>query len=232
MFHRIRQWGPAVVLLICLLKASGAVYAGGFRLTILHNNDGESQLINAGEGLEDFGGVDRFKSLVDRLKAEARKDGGVLMVSSGDNFLAGPEFSVSLRLPESAPFFDALAMDLIGYDAVCIGNHDFDFGPDILARFISGYRLTRPPYLSANLDFGDEPELAALVASGQIAGSTVVRVHGEDIGIVGATTPDLAFISNPRHVSVDGRLREAIQAEVNGLARRENHRPDQPPPVH
>lgn len=197
-----------------------ATPAGEFTLTILHNNDGESQLINAGEGLEDFGGVDRFKALVDRLKSEARMDGGVIMVSSGDNFLAGPEFNVSLRRPESAPFYDALAMDLIGYDAVCIGNHDFDFGPDLLARFISGYSLTRPPYLSANLDFGDEPKLADLVASGRISGSRIVRVDGEHIGIVGATTPDLAFISSPRNVRVDGRLREAIQAEVNGLALR------------
>lgn len=220
MVHQIRSWGPTVVLLICLLTASGAASAGEFKLTILHNNDGESQLINAGDGLEDFGGVDRFKAVADQLKAEARMDGGVLMVSSGDNFLAGPEFNISLRLPETAPFYDALAMDLIGYDAVCIGNHDFDFGPDVLARFISGYSLTRPPYLSANLDFGDEPELAGLVASGQIAGSAVVRVDGERIGIVGATTPDLAFISSPRNVRVDGRLREAIQAEVNGLARR------------
>lgn len=220
MFHRIRPCGPAVVLLISLFTVSGAASAGEFTLTILHNNDGESQLINAGEGLEDFGGVDRFKTLADRLKAEARMDGGVIMVSSGDNFLAGPEFNVSLRRPDPEPFYDALAMDLIGYDAVCIGNHDFDFGPDILARFISGYSFTRPPYLSANLDFGDEPELAELVASGQIAASAVVRADGELIGIVGATTPDLAFISSPRNVRVDGMLREAIQAEVNGLARR------------
>ncbi|MDE2887038.1 MAG: 5'-nucleotidase C-terminal domain-containing protein [Gemmatimonadota bacterium] len=220
MVHQIQSWMPTVVLLICLLTASGAASAGEFRLTILHNNDGESQLINAGEGLEDFGGVDRFKTLVDQLRAEARLDGGVLMVSSGDNFLAGPEFNVSLRRADSDPFYDTLAMDLIGYDAVCIGNHDLDFGPDILARFISGYSLTRPPYLSANLDFGDEPELADLVHSGRIAGSAVVRVGGERIGIVGATTPDLAFISSPRNVRVDGRLREAIQSEVNGLALR------------
>ena len=197
-----------------------ATPAGEFTLTILHNSDGESRLIDAGDGLEDFGGVDRFKTLADQLKAEARTDGGVIMVSSGDNFLAGPEFNVSLRRPDSVPFYDALAMDLIGYDAVCVGNHDFDFGPDILARFISGYSLTRPPYLSANLDFSDEPELAALVASGRIAGSAVVRIGGERIGIVGATTPDLAFISSPRNVRVDGRLREAIQAKVNRLALR------------
>ncbi len=220
MFYRIQPWSPAVALLICLFTVSGAVSAGEFTLTILHNNDAESRLINAGEGLEDFGGADRFKTLADRLKAEARMDGGVIMVSSGDNFLAGPEFNVSLRRPESSPFYDALAMDLIGYDAVCIGNHDFDFGPDVLVRFISGYSFTHPPYLSANLDFGDEPGLAELVASGRVAGSAVVQVDGEHIGIVGATTPDLAFISSPRNVRVDGGLLEAIQAEVNGLALR------------
>ena len=86
--------------------AAGTKPAGEFWLTILHNNDGESQLLNAGAGLEDFGGVARFKTLVDDLKSEAttgkpspQQKGmkrGVVMLSSGDNFLAGPEFNASL----------------------------------------------------------------------------------------------------------------------------------------
>ena len=71
-----------------------------FWLTVLHNNDGESQVINAGSGLEDFGGAARFKAVVDNLKWEATHGPwtqrgakrGVVMISSGDNFLAGPEF--------------------------------------------------------------------------------------------------------------------------------------------
>lgn len=249
MCHRSRSSRLLIILSVCLLGAAGSVYArsdlqlrllgtyhsgvfdvvtpgtsaGDFTLTVLHNNDGESQLVNAGEGQEDFGGVARFKTLVDRLKAEARQDGGVVMLSSGDNFLAGPEFNVSLRRAETAPYYDALAMDLIGYDAVCIGNHDFDFGPDVLARFISGYSHTQPPYLSANLDFGDEPHLQDLFDAGRIAGSAVVTVNGEHIGIVGATTPDLVFISSPRNVEVNDRVREAIQAEVTGLQVRGVH---------
>ena len=42
-----------------------------FYLTILHNNDGESQVIDAGSGLEDFGGAARFKAVADELKWEA-----------------------------------------------------------------------------------------------------------------------------------------------------------------
>lgn len=211
-------------LLIASHEVSGtvAVFAvkpqsENFKLTVLHNNDGESELINAGEGLEDFGGVARFKTLVDQLKTQAQASGrGVVMLSSGDNFLAGPEFNASLKLSADRPYYDAVAMDLIGYDAVDIGNHDFDFGPDVLQRFIASYSQTRPPYLSSNLDFGQESGLQALKDAGRIAASTVLDVRGEKVGVVGATTPDITFISSPRKVVVNAVL-PAVQAEVDRL---------------
>ncbi len=194
-------------------------------LTILHNSDGESQLIDLGTGREDFGGVARFKTLADKLKWDATHSvrpydqlgakRGVLMVSSGDNFLAGPEFNVSLD--KGAPFYDTIAMDWIGYDAVGIGNHDFDFGPDVLADFIGGFSRTQPMYLSANLGFEAEPALQAFVDSGQLAKSTVIKERGEFIGIVGATTPALAYISSPRNVEIMDDVAAAVQAEVDKL---------------
>jgi 5'-nucleotidase len=197
----------SVLLAVVVVTGSGVFTAEGkrleepkvhFWLTVLHNNDGESQLINAGEGLEDFGGAARFTMLVRNLKFEAEhgprsetlhRGGkrGVIMVSSGDNFLAGPEFNASLD--KGIPFFDSIAMDAIGYDAIAIGNHEFDFGPEILADFISGF-VSDAPFLSANLDVSAEPDLQDLVNAGRIAKSTVVEVRGERIGIVGATTPD------------------------------------------
>lgn len=218
-----------LVLVLPLFAPTSSVSAQGqkvdFLLTVLHNNDGESQLIDLGAGLEDFGGAARFKSLVDNLKFAAthgprlpEEQGakrGVLMVSSGDNFLAGPEFNVSLE--KGVPFYDTIAMDLIGYDSVAIGNHDFDFGPDVLADFIIGYELTKPPYLSANLDFSGEPRLQDLFDQGRIASSTVVKERGELIGIIGATTPALPFISSPRDVVVDPDVAGAVQAEVDKL---------------
>jgi hypothetical protein len=117
------------MLLISML-APGAALADGpdqdvcFYLTTLHNNDGESQVINASGGLEDFGGAARFKAVVDKLKWEAVHDPwtqrgakrGVVMISSGDNFLAGPEFNAGPG--NGVPFYDTIAMELIGYDAV------------------------------------------------------------------------------------------------------------------
>lgn len=195
-----------------------------FWLTILHNNDGESDLIDLGSGLADFGGAARFKTLVNRLKWEAvygtpapaqPSARSVIMVSSGDNFLAGPEFNASLE--KGVPFYDTLAMDMIGYDAVALGNHDFDFGPDVLADFISGYQRTRPPYLSANLDFSREPRLQAFVNQKRIAASTTVKTPAGRVGIIGATTPMLPFISSPRNVRVNDMVVEAIMREVQRL---------------
>jgi 5'-nucleotidase len=231
LMQKTRSWkAVSLVLLLAILVSvfpSVAVAQApsvNFWLTVLHNNDGESSLINLGTGiLEDFGGVARFKTVVDTLKREAvisppgerGAKRGVIMVSSGDNFLAGPAFSASLD--KGVPFYDTIAMDQIGYTAVAIGNHDFDFGPDILADFISGYEKTQPPYLSSNLDFSGEPELQALFDRGEIARSVVVKVRGERVGIIGAITPALSFISSPRNVVVDPDVAGAVNAEVAKL---------------
>ena len=195
-----------------------------FWLTVLHNNDGESSLINA-PGQPDFGGIARFKSQVDRLKSIARTGAtekragktGAVMLSSGDNFLAGPEFNASLT--KGVPFYDSIGLDLVGYDAMAIGNHEFDFGPEVLADFIHGFSPT-VPFLSANLDFSGEPSLQSLVDEGRIAKSVIVKERGELIGIIGATTPLLPAISSPRNVTADPDVVGAVQREIDALTAR------------
>lgn len=193
---------------------AAAASADTFRLTVLHSNDGESKLISPGQGLADFGGIARFGTVVKNLKAAAELEGGVVMLSSGDNFLAGPEWNASLV--NGVPYYDAIGMQLIGYDAICIGNHEFDFGPEILANFVESF-TDGVPFLSSNLDVSGEPALQALAKRGRVAASTVVETAGRQIGLVGATTPDLPFISTPGAVIVDANVLEAIQAEVDAL---------------
>ncbi len=202
------------LLLVLMFSALPAGAQGGYTLTILHNNDGESQLIDAGGDNSDFGGVARFASLVNQLRDEATAAGsGVVMLSSGDNFLPGPEFAAS-RV-EGAPFYDAIAAKLIGYDAMAIGNHEFDFGPDVLQEFIEGTEGTIP-FVTANLDFTNEAGLQALVDSGSIVKSIVLDKDGEQIGIVGATTPDLPFIASPRDTIIND-VAESVQAEIDAM---------------
>ncbi|MBA2558112.1 MAG: bifunctional metallophosphatase/5'-nucleotidase [Chloroflexi bacterium] len=231
---RWRLIAALLALAVTIVPAVAAAAAGpprslraDFWLTILHNNDGESRLLHAGTGVEDYGGVARFETLVDRLKADALRGRqpfyrhgrkrGVLMLSSGDNFLAGAQFTASLE--KGVPFYDSTAMDRIGYDAVAIGNHEFDFGPEVLADFIRGF--DRPvTFVSANLDVSAEPELQALAERGRIAASVVVRESGSRIGIIGATTPGLPNISSPRNAAVDPEVAQAIQDEVDALEAR------------
>ncbi|MEQ8843922.1 MAG: 5'-nucleotidase C-terminal domain-containing protein [Phycisphaerales bacterium] len=216
----------AISAAMLLAAAAGAASAQAeFYLHVLHHNDGESQLLNAGAGaLADFGGVDRFATVVANLRAEAQAfpvgfESGSVLITSGDNFLAGPEFSASLDA--GVPFFDTIALDLIGYDAFAIGNHEFDFGPDVLEDFIAGFSTNPAPFVSANLDFSGEPGLQALVDGGRIASSTVIEVATsvggtKRVGLVGATTTNLPFISSPRAVIVNEVL-PAVQAEVDAL---------------
>ena len=94
------------------------------------------------------------------------------MVSSGDNFLPGPEYDAGEGI---GTFFDAVALDLIGYDAIVPGNQDFYFGPEVLAELIQQVADSEAPFLSANLDFSDEPVLQALYQDHRLADSVVVQ---------------------------------------------------------
>ncbi len=176
-------------------------------LTVLHNNDGESQLIDAGRGLESFGGAARFATrlLTERARGSIARDGcdevGTLTVTSGDNFLAGPEWAASQA--NGVPFHDSRLYDYLDYDAIDLGNHDFDFGPDTAADFIAGF-TDDTPFLSANLDPSREPALAAQVNLGRLRPSTTVDIGSHSVGVIGLTTPTLPLISSPREVGVFG----------------------------
>ena len=191
-------------------------------LTVLHNNDGESDLLPNERTVDgqtfEYSGIARFGAVVDRLRAEAAN---ALLVSSGDNFLAGPVLDASRA---GGTFFDAVALDLLDYDASAIGNHEFDFGPGFLASFIQAFRGDAsvdddgaPPFVSANLDVSGEAALQALVDDGVIRPSTVVVVGGRRVGLVGATTTALATISSPGNVEVLQNVAERVQAEIDAL---------------
>ncbi len=195
---------------------------GALTLTILHNNDGESALIDAGGGgvpaLADFGGVSRFASVVGRERSAAQAAGNqVVLVSSGDNILPGPQLAASLAKDE-LPIYDAFAMDRMRYDAITIGNHDFDLGPDFLVDFIDSFRsATRTPHITSNLDFSGEAALQAQWNRGSIAPAVTVNVRGDVIGIVGATTPEIPYISSPRNVVVDEDVAARVQEQIDRL---------------
>ena len=196
----------------CAAVCAAATAQADFTLTLLHNNDGESKLLPLMIDGQPYAGADRFVSVVERERAAAAASDGILTLSSGDNFLAGAEFTASLR---SGTFYDAKLINNVGYNALALGNHDFDFGPTVLADFISQVDPAIT-YLSANLDFSAEPALQALVNAGRIKKSKIVEFGAEKIGIIGATTPLLPAISSPGAVGVNPVV-PAVQSEIATL---------------
>ena len=188
-----------------------AAASSPFRLTILHNNDGESQLLHAGAGAEAFGGVARFATVLADLRRAA--GAATVVVSSGDNVLPGPELTAALA--GGTPFFDGAALRHLEYDAIALGNHDFDLGPDVLAGLVN--EVDNTPFLAANIDLDDEVGLAALRHRGRIAGHVVVDTGGQKIGLIGLVTPTLASISAPRRVRVLTDLTAVVAREVRAL---------------
>ncbi len=196
-----------------------------YSITVLHNNDGESALLPD----DPAGGIARFSSLVGDARTYYGGEGhGVVTVYAGDSFLPSPEFQASLNsgAPGSRTFYDALALSSIGYDAAVIGNHEFDAGPDVLAEFIQDAQTTNAlPFLSSNLDFTAEAGLNSQVGT-NIFSSTTVSVNtaggAKNIGIIGATTENLPFLSSAGAVTVSD-VATAVNTEIAALTGTVDH---------
>ncbi|MEQ9486328.1 bifunctional metallophosphatase/5'-nucleotidase [Coleofasciculus sp. F4-SAH-05] len=184
-----------------------------FTLQLLHASDIES-------GLQALADLPRFSAVLDALKDDYPN---TLILSSGDNYIPSPFlFAGSDPSLNNTPVgkagighADIEILNQLGIQASTFGNHDFDLGSKEVRDMIkpSGdYRGTLFPYLSANLDFSTEPNLsdrvtangqeASTIPPGQVAGTAIITVNGEPIGIVGATTPLLPSLSGSDGVTV------------------------------
>ncbi len=201
-----------LAILISSLFAGPALAEG---LTLLHVGDQESWLLSAQGNLRDnasqpvsfYGGVDRLASVMSAAESAAELAGNtVFKLNAGDAFLPGPRLNASFANLGSAyidggqDFYDAIAMRHIGFDAAVFGNHEFDLGPDVAARFA---QVSGTTYLSSNLNFSATPAFASLAATGTVAPYTLLSTNGGNkVAVVGVTTPLLSSISSPGAVNL------------------------------
>ena len=176
----------ALLLAGTALGGIGSTPAAAFDLTILHINDFHSRMepINKYDGpcsakeAEEkacFGGIARIASAVAAERAAAG-DTPVLLVDAGDQS-QGSLFYTFYKDKDSAEF-----MNRIGFEAMAVGNHEFDDGVPVIQAFAGAVHF---PMLMANADLVREPALAALVKP-----STIVEKGGERIGLIGLTPRD------------------------------------------
>jgi 5'-nucleotidase/UDP-sugar diphosphatase len=110
------------------------------RLTILHTNDHHGRFWTNADG--EYGMAAR-KTVIDRIRAEVAAAGGQLLLLDGGDINTGvPESD----LQDAEP--DFLGMNLLGYDASAVGNHEFDKPPAVLAKQRQWAKFA---FLSANI---------------------------------------------------------------------------------
>ncbi|HKD18738.1 MAG TPA: metallophosphoesterase, partial [Thermoanaerobaculia bacterium] len=157
-------------------------------ITILHTSDLHGR-VHPHDALADADlgeGLARVGAAVKAIRAEGRP---VLLLDSGDTIEGSPTqalvFSGRLGAGDgSDPIIRA--MNLLGYDAMAVGNHEFDFG---LERLNTSRKQARFPFLSANALRPDgEPAFAPYV---------VVEAGGVRVGILGLVTPHVANWESP-----------------------------------
>jgi 5'-nucleotidase len=100
-------------------------------------------------------------------------------------------------------------MNTIGFDAMAVGNHEFDDGPEVLAEFIDAVDV---PVISGNLDLSQSNLL-----QGKVEDTLILEVGGERIGIVSALATDTDETSSPGPNVIFQDEVDAIAADVAAL---------------
>jgi 5'-nucleotidase len=176
-----------------LTLLTGAAQA--FTLHVAHFNDFHSRIesINGFDSTcsaedeaagECFGGAARLVTAVAALREEMAAKGEPLIVLE-----AGDAFQGSLFFTAYTGRAEAEMLNRIGLDAMVFGNHEFDLGPEPLAKFIEAAEF---PVVSGSVDVSADNMLAPLARD-----RLLLDLGGEKVAILGATTPDTAEISTP-----------------------------------
>jgi 5'-nucleotidase / UDP-sugar diphosphatase len=200
---------------LAALVLSASVAQADYTLHILHVNDLHSRIepINRFDSTcsaEDetegkcFGGVARLATKVAELRAALEAEGqNVILLDAGD------QFQGSLMYTTYKGAVEAEFMQAIGFDAMAVGNHEFDDGPAGLAAFLDKVGF---PVISGNIDVSRSNLLA-----GRVADHVILEVGGARIGIVSALATDTVETSSPGDDVVFADEAEALRADVAAL---------------
>lgn len=184
------------------LESLAETAASAVKITILHTNDVHSHLDpfpasdprNAGKG-----GIVNRARLISRIRSEEKN---VLLFDAGDAFQGTPYFNFFHGEPEIR------AMSLLGYDAMTMGNHDFDGGAELFARQIKAH--ANFPVLVANYDVSQSP------LNGTVQPFKIFKKGGVKIGVFGlGIAPDglipLNLFAGTRYLDPVARANETAR---------------------
>ena len=167
---------PAVAALLALAALS-LLTAGGpalaERFTLVHVND-----LDRFEEEDGSGGFARLQAVLEKLRAERPN---VVVTNGGD--MISPSLLASL---DKGAHIIALN-NAVGLDVSTLGNHEFDFGPEVLKERLAEAEY---PYVSANVELNGEPFPGTQTILAE-------RIGDVTVGFFGLTTPETVEIASP-----------------------------------
>ena len=204
----------SILVLVASLFPTRSTLAQTFSLKILHVNDHHSRLLEEAFGIETaslpsdvtasiniteidevsvtYGGFPRLVTLFSDLESASAAD-GVLKLHAGDAFAGSLFFTLYQG------FADAEMMTPICFDAMTLGNHEFDLGNEVLETFIEQLSVNTSaacPEATAVISANVEPPVGSVLES-QLEPFVVKTFNGEPVGIIGLTTSTSSLTSSP-----------------------------------
>lgn len=158
-------------------------------LTIYHTNDTHSTVMPLNPNLADTlrAGRGGFVRRIEMLKEARLEDKDILLFDSGDFSQGSPYYTIYKGDVEVG------LMNMMGYDAATIGNHEFDYGLDNMARL---FRMANFPIVCSNYDF------AGTVVDGLVKPYITLKRKGVKIGVFGICTKLKGLVDDKNFVGV------------------------------
>ncbi|QGH33690.1 LPXTG cell wall anchor domain-containing protein [Gracilibacillus salitolerans] len=201
-----RMFAIIVLVLTVVLPTStlAAEDDSDFSLTIMHMNDSHAH-------------VEPLPRMLTAIKDVRAENPDALLLHAGD------VFSGTLYFNQFHGQADLALLNMMGFDAMVFGNHEFDLGSgenghESLSEFVAAAQF---PFLGTNIDFSGDPFMASYINenafsdspnNGSVYDGIIQEINGEQVGIFGLTTEDTANISSPVNVQFLNYLQEAERA--------------------
>lgn len=175
-------------------------------ITLIHVNDSHSHLDGIGPRNVNLqptlGGIARAAAIIGTLKAS---EPNPILLHGGDFCVGDFFYNNYFGVPELQ------ILNSLGFDAMTVGNHEFDLGPSTLESvFYAGFAEGSFPVVSANLDLSGYPSLSNFISP-----YVIKNMSGVKVGIFGMTIP--APLSNPSPVIIKENIPEITYATVTEL---------------
>lgn len=198
----------ALTIFITPLAAQAWVKDKVYKFTVLHTNDHHGRFW---QNEHDEYGLAAQKTMMDQIRYDVQAHGGAVLILSGGDINTGvPESD----LQDAEP--DFRGMNLVGYDAMAIGNHEFDNPLSVLRQ---QQKWAKFPLLSANI-------YQKSIGKRLFQPYALFNRMGLKIAVIGLTTDDTAKIGNPEYFTDMEFRKPATEAKEVVEQLRKKEKPD------